>query len=337
LIRVIIFLIHLLFICFSLMCMSSSACSSRTSSSICTIRKLMKIRHTHLHNFVNVWIYQMFVPFPLSFSRVKKHGCRFLVRILEEQLAALSKAKYSTTAAASLLHGQDALDTTLGLLMNLGLDDGRASEVLSQGVLAPLAAILKTCPWDSSLARSASACARLLRFPSGAKQAREVGVLQGLLQVVKKAAGAAAATPPVSFPPAAGKSGAVASDAKAEMLDPCVRALAQALKNDEGSIKAVGEDITALLAVVSAVKCGREGTVGNAALALQMVANRSEYLEHLGQAGAVPALLNVVHYMRGPAQRNAALALARVVKREENMACLKALHGIDILNCYLKL
>jgi hypothetical protein len=25
------------------------------------------------------------------------------------------------------------------------------------------------------------------------------------------------------------------------------------------------------------------------------------------------------------------------VKREENLAVLKALHGIDILNCYLKL
>lgn len=252
-------------------------------------------------------------------------------------MEALSKAKYSTAAAASLLHGQDALDTTLGLLMNLGLDDDRASELLSQGVLAPLAAILKTCPWDSSLARSASACARLLRFPLGAKQAREVGVLQGLLQVVKKAAGSSASTTPVSFPPAAGKSGVAANEAKAEVLEPSVRALAQALKNDEGSIKAVGEDITALLAMVSAVKCGREGTVGNSALALQMVANRSEYLEHLGQAGAVPALLNVVHHMRGPAQRNAALALARVVKREENMACLKALHGIEILNCYLKL
>jgi len=54
-------------------------------------------------------------------------------------------------------------------------------------------------------------------------------------------------------------------------------------------------------------------------------------------AGAVPALLNVVHHMRGPAQRNAALALARVVKREENLALLKALHGLDILNSYLKL
>ena len=54
-------------------------------------------------------------------------------------------------------------------------------------------------------------------------------------------------------------------------------------------------------------------------------------------SGAVPALLDVVHHMRGPAQRNAALALARVVKRPENLALLKALHGLDILNCYLKL
>lgn len=184
------------------------------------------------------------------------------------------------------------------------------------------------------MARGASASARLLRFPAGAKQGREVGVLQGLLQAVKTAAGNPAT--PLTFPPKAGTA-AAADDAKAAVLDPCVRALAQALKNDEGAISAVGDDITSLLALVAAVKCGREGTVGNAALALQMVANREDCLQRLGQAGAVPALLNVVHHMRGPAQRNAALALARVVKRQENLAVLKALHGLDILNCYLKL
>jgi len=44
----------------------------------------------------------------------------------------------------------------------------------------------------------------------------------------------------------------------------------------------------------------------------------------------------VVHHRRGPAQKNAALALARVVKRPESLAQLKALHGLDILNSYLK-
>lgn len=264
----------------------------------------------------------------------KAGGLGFLVKMLEEQVAAADKARYSADAAASVAHGQDALDTTLGLVMNLGLDDGRASELLSQGVLAPIAAVLKSCPWDSSVARGASASARLLRFPVGAKQGREVGVLQGLLQAVKSAAGNP--TAPVSFPPKVGTATA-ADDAKSAVLDPCVRALAQALKNDEDSVSVVGNDITSLLAVVAAVKCGREGTVGNAALALQMVANRQDCLQRLGQAGAVPALLNVVHHMRGPAQRNAALALARLVKREENLAVLKALHGLDILNCYLKL
>ena len=44
----------------------------------------------------------------------------------------------------------------------------------------------------------------------------------------------------------------------------------------------------------------------------------------------------MVHHRRGPAQKNAALALARVVKRPESLAQLKALHGLDILNSYLK-
>jgi len=218
--------------------------------------------------------------------------------------------------------------------MNLGLDDERASDLLCSGVLEPLASVLKTCPWDSCVARCASASARLLRFPEGARQARGAGVLQGLIQVAKHAAGNPTSAAPVAFPPPAGGSSA---DPKAEVMDPCVRALAQALRNDEASSAIVGEDLEALLAIMTAVRCGREGTVGNAALALQMVANRHECLERLGKAGAVPALLSVVHHKRGPAQRNAALALARVVKREENLALLKALHGLDILNSYLKL
>ncbi len=270
----------------------------------------------------------------------KAAGLRFLVRVFEEQVAACVQAKFSASAADSVEHGQDALDTSLGLLMNLGLDDGRAAELLSQGVLAPLASLLQQCPWESCQARTASAAARLVRFPLGARQGRESGVLQGLIQLLKKAAGTVSTSGVAPFPPPAGTA-ATASDAKAQILDPCVRALAQALRNDAASVVVVGEDITALLAVVAAVKCGREGTVGNAALVLQTVANREEAipecLKRLAQAGCIPALLNVVHHMRGPAQKNAALALARIVKREENLAVLKALHGIDILNCYLKL
>jgi len=273
---------------------------------------------------------------PLRTLVGKGAGLKFLVRIVEEQVAASSKGKYSKVVAESVAHGQDALDTSLGLLMNLGLDDDKALELVSHNVLIPLAAVLKTCPWDSCLARCASASARLLRLSQGARQAREVGVLQGLVHVAKKAAGNPTSAAPIAFPPPAG-AGNVANDAKVEVMDPCVRALAQALRNDEVSAGVVGEDLEALLAIMTAVRCGREGTVGNAALALQMVANRQDCLERLGKAGAVPALLNVVHHMRGPAQRNAALALARVVKREENLSLLKTLHGLDILNCYLKL
>ncbi len=248
---------------------------------------------------------------------------------------------------------QEALSTTLGLLINLGLDDAQACELLAQGALVPLAALFNTCPWDSSLARGASGIARLMRLPQGARQARELGVLHALLEVLKKAAGNSAAEKivPVSAAQAgervattereaggrAASDDGAAGDAKPQVLDPCVRALAQALKNDDASTALIREDMHALRALVAAVRCGREQTVGNAALALQMVANHTENLERLGKAGAVPALLNVVHHMRGPAQRNAALALARVVKREENLAVLKALHGLDILNCYLKL
>jgi len=267
-------------------------------------------------------------------------GLGFVVRILDEQVAGAGGAAYSAAAADSLQHGQDVMDTALGLMMNLGLEDAHAEELVARGALTPLAAVLAGCPWSSCAARAAAAAARLLRFPAAAAQGRERGMLKALLLlIVRNAPGGGGGGAQVAEDGGvlSAATSARALEAACELLDPAVRALAQGLRNDEGSVRVVGEDTAALAALVATVRCGREGTVGNAALALQMVGNNDDHLERLGQAGAVPALLDVVHHMRGPAQRNAALALARVVKRPENLALLKALHGLDILNCYLKL
>merc|ERR1719238_1495120 len=54
-------------------------------------------------------------------------GLGFLVRILDEQVAGAGGAAYSA-AADSLQHGRDVMDTALGLMMNLGLEDAHAEE-----------------------------------------------------------------------------------------------------------------------------------------------------------------------------------------------------------------
>jgi hypothetical protein len=106
-----------------------------------------------------------------------------LAAVVAEQVAAACVAKFDAAAARSLAHGQDAIDTSLGLIMNLSLDDKCAAALLTHRILLPLADVLKTCPWPSCSARAAAAASRLLRFPAGAKQGREAGVLMGLLQV----------------------------------------------------------------------------------------------------------------------------------------------------------
>jgi hypothetical protein len=88
---------------------------------------------------------------------------------------------------------------------------------------------------------------------------------------------------------------------------------------------------------VGLLKNAREGVVGNAALALQIIANDESRLEALCKAGAVAGLLDVVHHRRGAAQKNAGLALGRIVKRPEGLKMLKALHGLEILNAYLQM
>ena len=81
---------------------------------------------------------------------------------------------------------QETLSTTLGLLINLGLDDAQTCELVAQGALVPLVVLFNTCPWDISLARGVSGITHLVRLPQDTRQAHELGVLHALLEVLKK-------------------------------------------------------------------------------------------------------------------------------------------------------
>lgn len=238
-----------------------------------------------------------------------------------EAVARLLRAEVAAAEASGWKKGgnEEAVEAVLGLLVNLGLEPTARAVFAAPDshVLASLETVLRRCTWPASYARAAGAAARVLQENSAATQAVEQGLLLQLAQRVAQAE--------------QGVGGAEAADTAVRGLAVCLKA------GGQQAVAAVAKQKGALEALVKAVGWGRAAAVGNAALALQLIGNGEEWLERLGKAGAVPALLAVVHHQRGPAQKNAALALARVVKREESMRELKSLHGLEVLNAYLRL
>ena len=81
-----------------------------------------------------------------------------------------------------------------------------------------------------------------------------------------------------------------------------------------------------------------DGVVGNAALALGDLARLdrvSASLESL-EPGAVPSLLAACRARAGAAQKNAAIACARLARRAPHMAALKEHHGLELIYAYVK-
>jgi hypothetical protein len=141
-------------------------------------------------------------------------------------------------------------------------------------------------------------------------QARAAGLLAALCDEVRSlAAGAGGASPWAGGGGGAGAGGGAgggADGAAASLADHVIRGLAALLKHDAAAGADVMADAGAGAAgpagagrasvaggLMAALGAGRDGTVGNAALALQLLAGEEAHLETLGRAGAVPALLQV--------------------------------------------
>ena len=62
---------------------------------------------------------------------------------------------------------------------------------------------------------------------------------------------------------------------------------------------------------------------------------RSTSLESL-EPGAVPSLLAACRARAGAAQKNAAIACARLARRAAHMAALKEHHGLELIYAYVK-
>jgi len=77
--------------------------------------------------------------------------------------------------------------------------------------------------------------------------------------------------------------------------------------------------------------------VGNAALCVGDCAKLDGVLEMLRKLDAVGKLIPVAHKRKGTAQKNAAIALARMSRHPPLLERLRELHGIEIMHSYVKM
>ena len=101
-----------------------------------------------------------------------------------------------------------------------------------------------------------------------------------------------------------------------------------------GVVNAAG---SSLAACVCSPKVA-DGVVGNAALALGDLARHDALLASLEtlEPALVPSLLAACRHRKGAAQKNAAIACARLARHAPFMAALKEHHGIELIYSYVK-
>ena len=81
-----------------------------------------------------------------------------------------------------------------------------------------------------------------------------------------------------------------------------------------------------------------DAVVGNACVVIMQLANDAKdvpCLQAFGRLGAIAALLDVIKRVRGAAQKNAAIAVARLAQEPSNGLIMQALHGVEIIGSYL--
>ena len=121
------------------------------------------------------------------------------------------------------------------------------------------------------------------------------------------------------------------------LADSLVRLLALlAVAGGAASEAALGGGAPAALVALLSDTTAPDGLVGNAALAASELARGDAGLETLAQLDPVPALIKVAHTRRGTAQKNAAIALARLARDPACLEKIRELHGFEIIAAYVK-
>ena len=90
-----------------------------------------------------------------------------------------------------------------------------------------------------------------------------------------------------------------------------------------------------LIQVLLGTECN-DAIVGNASLCISEIANVDESLATLRKLDAVNSLIDIAHKRTPVAQKNAAIACARLAKDPQCLERLRELHGIEIIYRYVK-
>ena len=140
---------------------------------------------------------------------------------------------------------------------------------------------------------------------------------------------------------AGGETKPVGGDQKAEQfpgLEPAVRTLAVLANGGDAAARwALAE--CASEALVECIRVGElvgDGVVGNAALAIGDLAKEGTARDKFAALEPVKPLLAVCHKRTGAAQKNAAIACARLASHPKMLETLKANNGLELIYRYVQ-
>ena len=210
----------------------------------------------------------------------------------------------------------------LAALANVSVDAAAAATIGKAGAAPRLARLLSRSSDPLVPARAATVLSRIARDPSTARDMCGAGGSNG--------DGVAATVAKFVVR-------RLASDAGDGAIEPAVRTLAVlANGGDAGARLALAEHAAGAL-----VECVRrwdvvgDGTAGNAALAIGDLAREGDLLPRLAALEPVAPLLQVCHKRTGAAQKNAAIACARLATHSGMLETLKANNGLELIYRYV--
>ena len=216
----------------------------------------------------------------------------------------------------------------LAALANVSVDAAAASTIGGAGAAPRLARLLSASD-PLVAARAATVLSRIARDPSTARRMCGAGGSNGDVGSSGDVVAATVAKFVVRR---------LASDARDGAIEPAVRTLA---------VLANGGDVASRLALAehaagALVECVRrwdvvgDGAAGNAALAIGDLARERDLLPRLAALEPVAPLLAVCHKRTGAAQKNAAIACARLATHSGMLETLKANNGLELIYRYVQ-
>ena len=239
-------------------------------------------------------------------------------------------AAVETTAAAAAPVGEvdDAATVTsaLAALVNVIVEPAARASAAKAKAATRVLPLLGVASPPSIPARAAAALARLAREPTCA-----------VAMLANDGAGGAAAV--VAFARSILDGGGVKNlDAETSgALESAVRVLAVLASgaSAEGRVAMCACAAGVLVRAVSADDAS-DGVVGNAALALADVAKEPSLLAKIAELKPVTPLLAACHRRAGAAQKNAAIACARLAIHPPMLEILKENNGLELIYRYVK-